>query len=450
VTAGLLLLLALGGDVAAAEQALAAGEPRKAIELAGGLEDPRAMRVVGRAHLQLREYEAAVEPLLRALEAAPEDKELLRDAAWACWGAAATAGSFAQAFLEDALRLARRAEDARLAADLLYELGRWDEALDAYRQLPVTDRNRYHLATRRGHCLAALGREDEAKTAYGEALDEAIRRGDLEGAYRSAFRAGRTGKLLAWLDTRVAAAPDDVMLRLHRGYAREALQMWREAVEDLRAALRLRPDHVDARRRLARALVFLGSKQQSAELMAEAEAMLRARLKEDPSDDMTWSAMQWLGGWAWANGDTRRACEVFEVMLAVDPGDRNVVLNFTAMARRLGRYDEAEAAFRAALEDDPEDPVLLNDFAILEDGRGREERAIELWEKVHELDPANMNALENLFTKAWERGDAGATAKYLQLGLAEARNAGDPGLLRRWRWFRDRLEWAPAGFGKQR
>ena len=64
--------------------------------------------------------------------------------------------------------------------------------------------------------------------------------------------------------------------------------------------------------------------------------------------------------------------------------------------------------------------------------------------------PVNRNALENLFTKAWERGDDEAVANYLARGLEEAAKTGDPGLLRRWRWFENRLRWAPHGFGQER
>ena len=102
----LLLLLLLAGDLDAAEKALEKGEHRQAIELLGDLadgEDPdvRALIVLGRAFLGLREYEGAVDPLLNASDARPDDKELARDAAWACWGAAS--GQFARAYLEDHL-----------------------------------------------------------------------------------------------------------------------------------------------------------------------------------------------------------------------------------------------------------------------------------------------------------------------------------------------------------
>jgi hypothetical protein len=79
---------------------------------------------------------------------------------------------------------------------------------------------------------------------------------------------------------------------------------------------------------------------------------------------------------------------------------------------------------------------------------GEEAEAIRLWERVLEEDPRDLNALENLFTKAWERGDAAAVDAYLGRGLEAARASGDARLLDRWRWFRDRRIWAPSGAGR--
>jgi tetratricopeptide (TPR) repeat protein len=449
------LLCALLGDLAAAEAALAANKPAEALRLLGDLShgddaDVRALIVAGRAHLMLYEYEAAVDPLLRAVEKKPEDKKLLRDAAWACWGAAGSDARFAQAYLEDALRYARRAEDPRLIADLLYELQRWEEALEQYRKLPDEDATRFFLTERKAHCLAALERTEEARKEYDAALDEAIRNNALKDAFRTAFRAKKTGKLLAWLDTRVAKEPDDLMLRLYRGYARSALSMWKETIEDLRIVLRLSPDHFDARRQLAKALVFHGSAEQRDEILAEAEKLMRENLKREPHDDVSWESMRWLAFYAWSNGDTRHSYELLKVLHAIDPEDRDVGLNFCAMARRLSLYAEAEAAFQTLIEADSEDADVVNDYAILKDGMGQPGEALKLWRRVLEIDPANMNALENLYTKAWERGDAKAAAGYLERGLSGAKKANNAGLLRRWRWFSDRMAWAPSGFGRER
>jgi len=414
----LVIFLCLSGDLAAAEEALEQGQPDRALELLGDLAEGdsaglKALIVSGKALIELREYEAAVDPLLRAVEKAPEDKQAARLAAWACWGAARGGGSFARAYLEDAIRYARRADARRMIADLLFELGSYEAALKDYRALPTEEVGRYAVRTRIAQCLAALGKEAEARAAYGEALDVAIAAHDLNSAFRSAFAAKQVGKLLAWMGEQLQEKPDDLMLRLHRGYAREGLGMWKEAAEDLRIACRLEPRHTDARRRLARCLMNYGTREQQTEAIDEAEKLARAALKADPRDAISWETVRWLAGWAWANRDVPRSLSLLEVLHGIDPEARDVALNYCAMARRLGRYKEAEAAFR-------------------------------------KLAPNDLNALENLYTKAWERGDAERARGYLSRGLELAEAGSNPGLARRWRWFRNRSRWAPTGHRRER
>ena len=449
------LLLLLSGDLAAAEKALAAGDPARAIELIGDLADAddadvRALLVLGRAYNAQRDYEAAVEPLLRAIERRPADKTVARDAAWACWGASRTAGSFARAYLEDGLRYARVAGDARMVAAIIYDMGDYADALAAYRGLPDDEQRRLDDRTRIAHCLAALGKEPESRVAYGEALDEAIRVENLDSAFRIAFRAKRTGQLLAWLGKRIDAEPENVELRLYRGYAREGLGMWKETADDLRVALRLAPRHVDARRRLARALVYYGTREQQPEAVAEAERHARAALKDDSTDRIAFDTMRWLAGWAWANRNVEKSYTLLKLLHDIDPEARDTALNFCAMARRLGRYKEAEAAFLVLLEVDEEDNDVINDLAILKDGMGEEAEAIRLWERALAIAPADLNALENLFTKAWENGDAERCRGYLERGLVASAEADNATLHARWIWFRDRLRWAPFGHGGER
>jgi len=454
----LVILFCLSGDLAAAGKALEDGKPKQALELLGDLADeadadPTALLIAGKALIALRQYEGAVDPLLRAVDKLPKDKEVSRLAAWACWGAARSGGSFARAYLEDALRYARMAKADRMIADLQFELGNYQQAHDGYAALsdepadePADEPDsRYFVRTRIAQCLAALGKEPEARAAYGQALDAAIAANDLSAAFRASFAAKQTGKLLAWLGKRIEKEPEDVMLRLHRGYAREGLGMWKEAAEDLRVAYRLAPRHVDARRRLARCLMQYGTRDQQSEAVDEAEKLARAALKEDSRDTISWETLRWLAGWAWANRDVPRSLTLLQVLHDIDPEARDVALNYCAMARRLGKYAEADAAFRRLLEVDDEDNDVINDYAILKDGMGDEAGAIRLWERALKIASNDLNALENLFTKAWERGDTDGARAYLARGLELSAAGSNPGLKRRWIWFRDRLRWAPQG-----
>lgn len=444
----LLTLVLFAGDLAAAEQALAQGRPQQALDLLGDLGDRddapvRALVVLGRAHLRLRAYVAAVEPLLRASDALPDDKKLARDAAYACWGSAE--GVYAMAYLEDAKRMARRAGDPMLLADVHYAARDYEAALEHYRAVADDERTRLHVKTRIGEALLQLGKEEEGRTALGVALEEAIRRADLSAAYRLGFAARKSGRLLAWLDERLEETPDDEWARLYRGYARAQALMYREAVDDLRLVLAKRPDDVATLERLAFALIRAGAEEGDAAAVTEGRDHALAVLDAQPENQSAFNWLAWLNHRYWLNGDTEGALALSRELMRRRPDDVNTCLNFCGFARRLGRYAEAEAVFKRLLEDEFDLAPILNDYAILLDGMGRRDEAAALWRQVLDEDPENLNALENLFTDAWERGDRKDLAEYGARGLEAARRRDGP--TARWLWFSDRLRWAPAAFG---
>ncbi|MHC4817965.1 MAG: tetratricopeptide repeat protein [Planctomycetota bacterium] len=444
----LLVLLLLAGDLAGAQKALAAGRPAEALRLLGDLaetDDPSAdiLVVQGRAYLALREYAAAVEPLMRASDMRPTDKALALAAAQACRGAAQ--GMYRMLYLADARRLAERAGDAEMLADLAYEAGDLEDALARYRALEDEEETRLHRLTRIAHCLRQLGRSDEASQAYADALDEALRRDDLRAAYRVAFAGGQRGRFLSWLDRKIAEK-DDPRLRLYRGYVRSAALMFAEAIEDLRAALKERPQDLEIKDLLSHALLQHGIRTQNADEIEESEKLAREVLAGEPAHQRAWDRLGWIAGHYWVNGRIERSYSVLRDLHGSDPTDINAGLNFGAMARRLGRYEEAAAAYGRLLEVSEEDPDVLNDYAILRDGMGDRAAAAALWERTLKEEPDNLNALENLFTHTWERGQGQAAREYLRRGLDAARRRNGP--VDRWLWFEDRLRWAPAGFGE--
>ncbi|HEX5136820.1 MAG TPA: tetratricopeptide repeat protein [Planctomycetota bacterium] len=439
----LLLLLLFAGDLDAAEKALAAGKPEDAIEKLGDLADaksadPRVYAVLGRAYLQLGDPQAAVEPLVRASEKLPEDKALARDAAIACYRSAQ--GAYGRLYLEDAKRLATRAGDDAFLAEIEYLREDYEAALALYRKVDGAA-----ALTRVAECLKLLGRADEAKEAYGKALEAALSEGNLESAFSDAFSAGRGGRFVAWLDERIKANPDDLKARYYRGFARVQLAMYPEAIEDLRFFLAKEPNAVAARDQLSLALVQNGFRLQDKAMIGEAGELARQVLDADPGNRGAWERLRYIAGYWWQNGNVQGIYDVMKDLHARDPEDAAAAVDFAMAARRLGHYDEARQAYEGILKDAPDDPTALVDIGILLDGQGDRAGARARWEKVLAAEPANLDALENLFTDAWERGDTVAARDYARRGLEAAKAANGP--VSRWEWFADRLLWAPRGCG---
>lgn len=186
-----------------------------------------------------------------------------------------------------------------------------------------------------GLALQRLGRYPEARLAYREALEINERLGDLEAQLinrqnlgLTASEAGRYGEALKIFDDAQAlarlhgdeswAADEDRLARLNRGVVLEKLGAYREALEIYRR------------------------------LAEEREAV---------SDDL-WAPIQVNLGVMYRNlGDPVRAVEAFEQAAAAYErlGDTAALSNATlnlalAWHLNLGRLDDAEAAYRKALD----------------------------------------------------------------------------------------------------
>ncbi len=438
----LLCALLLAGDLEGAREALEAGRPRDALQLLGDLAEgtdaaPEALAVAGRAYAALGEHGAASEALLRASLALPEDGTLARDAGWACYRAAlADGGMYASAYLADALRAASRAKDPLLMGSVLEGLDRAEEALAAYREIEAGE-----ALEGRARCLVLLGREEESKKAWQAALDAAIARVDLPAAYRCAFAAERGGRLLAWLDGLLAAKADDTRVLRYRGFARARLLLYQDAASDLRAVLLAIPYDQEAKIEFLGTLLQLYHRRRDDAILVEAETLGLALLHDGPREETPRQALSYAAGQRFARAEYPRALLLLESLHESDPTDVDSALNLGAIARRLGRYDIARAAYERALDAYPDDPGILNDFAILVDGEADRPAALALWRRALELQPDALDALENLYTDRWEAGDRDAAAAFLSRGLEAARK-NSPDVVERWRWFRDRELWS--------
>ncbi len=445
----LIWIALLLGDLAGAEAALSEGKPQQALDKLGEVADldaanQRTLVVLGMAYYRLGEHVAAVEPLMRASNNAPADQKLARAAALACRGSAR--GKYAAEYIRDARRMAKRAGDRSLQADLAYLARDYEAALAYYRDAPApNDKTRAMVyARRRAECIRALGIEEDVRAAYIAAVDAALAIPDLRSAYQLAFRGNVAGRLLQWLDTALTKTPDDIELRRYRGYARTAALRYEDAIGDLEFVVARRPKDWDAKDQLCFVLLQDGARRQVDAHFARADKLGREILTADPRHRGAWDRLSWLAGKHWAARKLETAAEILQFLYKIDPEDVTNGLNYGALCRRLDRQKTGEAVYRGLLKLWPNDPDLINDWAIFVDGQGRRAEAVKLWERVLELAPRNLNALENLYTAAWERGDQSTVRALVPRGIDASRRNERAHI--RWLWFRDRTAWAPAAW----
>ena len=222
----------------------------------------------------------------------------------------------ASVFYDRALELNPKDAEARFEKGLIVsDSGDWSRAADLFRHA-ITDSPTYsaaHLAL--GEMLLRIGEFDGARDEF----DKALR-----------------------IDSRSAGA--------HEGMALINLQQGRFdlAAAEFRQALAIRPSYIDAEKGLARAL-------SSQHKWTEAAASLRKVVAVNPDASEEASAL----GTALANlGDKAGAAEQFararelsnrELTLLRAKGDSNWGISL----RNEGKLQEAAAAFKRAIEDDP-------------------------------------------------------------------------------------------------
>ncbi len=230
----------------------------------------------------------------------------------------------------------------------------------------------------------------------GQALQQVaalLERGDAAGAYAAcrplaerapgeanvwyllgmaAFRMGHGEEALSCLDRALAIRPKGPVMRMHRGQVRCALGRMQEGLEDLREAVRLKPDLAEAQEALTTALANLGRQGEAIEACRTALARMpglvgiRARLADlleqksrlDEAAREAEAVLQARPGDSRARfilarvearrGELASARDRLQALLAQRLPPQQVSAIAGALARVLERLGEFDAAFEAA------------------------------------------------------------------------------------------------------
>lgn len=181
-----------------------------------------------------------------------------------------------------------------------------------------------------------------------------------------------------------------------------------EAVEACELALAIDPRH-------ARAWCALGAAQRRLAHMDAARNAYEQAIKFDGRYAQAWCN---LGEWRLTQGENLAALDDFEQALSFDRGLLEALNNRIAALYELGRFKDAEAAARSAIEIHPDEAALHVNLGnvLLHSGKGRP--AIRSFRKALECDPACPEANLTLATLLGETRRLGEALAYLEHEIA--------------------------------
>ena len=196
---------------------------------------------------------------------------------------------------------------------------------------------------------------------------------------------------IAEAGAKLASNPDDPEALYARAYARMGLGQYREALDDLRRAVTLKPNNAVYHASLGYALWKLGRRAEA--FSAEREAL---RL-----DEKNFTANYQLGRFLLlsSSGDRKQLSEAARYLLRaleLDPRRSEIRFDLLTVYRTLG--DTAQAVKQLKLLEDarPSDPRITYADALLASDRGDMEAAINGFREALRLDPNLSGAQQDL------------------------------------------------------
>ncbi len=160
-----------------------------------------------------------------------------------------------------------------------------------------------------------------------------------------------------------------------------------QALPFLQTAVSRQPRFVEARTKLAEALVDLGRH-------SEAESQLEALVEADPNQHpRAWFNLAVLRG---MRGDEDAARDAFRRAGELDPDLVQAHLQYGGLELDRGALEAADAAFQRALAAAPDLPAVHGSLALLALARNQDAQARRHLARLLELDPGNPQALELL------------------------------------------------------
>lgn len=378
-------------DVRAAFELHQAGRLADAARVYQGLldqnpDDPNVLHLFGVLHQQSGYSERAVELIQQAIEQCSDEASFHSNLS----EPQRTLGRLdeAAASAREALRLRPDYPEALNNLGLaLHELGRHEEAISQYETALSLQPDFAMAQNNRGSALRALGRMDEAVEAYRAALqlEPKLARAHANLGQLLAEQ-GRLIEALSHCRDAVKYQPNLPAGHNSLGNVLLLLQRWAEAADAFVMAVRLQPGLATAQANLGLALRQQGQ-------TAAALSCLSRAVELAPDDVASWRqlgdaqvfAEDWDGaiqtfsrccellpgdadhhcqlGWAYQSclpaGRMKEAEAAYRRALELQPDHFETLLNLGFLHEQLGAMTEAEACYRAAEAGHPQEPLAL-------------------------------------------------------------------------------------------
>jgi tetratricopeptide (TPR) repeat protein len=165
------------------------------------------------------------------------------------------------------------------------------------------------------------------------------------------------------------------------------------AVAEYREALRLRPDHAEARNNLGRVLIAMGRADEGVAEIREA-----ARVRPN-----SFHIQISLGGVLMGRDDAASMAAYREAM-RLEPSRAWVHVQLGRDLRRHGRIDEAIAAYREAARIEPRTTNCHNELALLYAAQGKYDEAVAEFREVMRINPEEPDARSNVGGNLYRAG----------------------------------------------
>jgi tetratricopeptide (TPR) repeat protein len=289
-------------------------------------------------------------------------------------------------------------------AEIYRRDGRFDQALDSLKKAQTVVQDSLEVPYNMAVIYEAMGRYDEAVTTLTALLQKSEK---PEGSYSTGERNNRAvflerlGTVYREQNkTQLAVDTFRKMIPLgdenaSRGYQqiietyRDAKQ-WQQATTVAKEAVQKLPNDKGMKMVLASQEADLGHAD-------EAISQVKSMLKGTPDDRDTWIAL------AQMYSRLKRWPEAEEAIVKADQlstkQDEKDYVEFVAgsIYERQKKYDQAEAAFRKVIQNDPRNATALNYLGYMLADRGtRLEEALSLIRKAVAIDPQNGAYLDSL------------------------------------------------------